>query len=113
MKTRRGIAPGYNAQAAVVATNARARTILGRDAPAGRIVAAAQVSTQPSDTAQLAPVMAEAIATLGAIPRVTVADAGYFDGVQLAAAADLGALVVAPDATDEARESLSPGGVRV
>jgi len=36
MKGRQGIAPAYNAQAAVVATNATAQALLGATAPAGR-----------------------------------------------------------------------------
>ena len=102
MKTRRGIVPGYNAQLAVAATNARAQTLLGRAAPAGRIVLAAQVSTQPADTALLVPLLAQLVATLGTTPRVTVADAGYFDGAALAGAADLGATVVVSEQSAEA-----------
>lgn len=102
MKTRRGIVPGYNAQAAVVATNERAQSILGRSAPRGRIVVAATVSTQPTDTAQLATVVAAAIAGTGVIPGVTLADAGYFEGGQLAAVAKLGVAVVVPESNDEA-----------
>lgn len=102
MKTRNGIVPGYNAQLAVAATNARAQTILGRAAPAGRFVLAAQVSTQPADTTRLVPVLADVIAILGTTPQVTVADAGYFDGAALAGAAALGAPVVVSEPSTEA-----------
>jgi hypothetical protein len=102
MKTRRGILPAYNAQLAVVSTNARAQTILGRAAPAGRIVVAAQVSMQPTDTTLLAPMVREVIATVGVAPGVTVADAGYFEGGNLAAVAEMGATVVVSESNTEA-----------
>jgi hypothetical protein len=105
MKTRRGVLPAYNAQLAVVATNARARAMLGRAAPEGRIVVAAEVSTQPTDATLLAPMVRAAIAAVGVTPGVTVADAGYFGGAQLAAVAALGARVVVSESYVEAASS--------
>jgi transposase len=97
MKTRLGTVPAYNAQVAVVATTGRAQALLGAGVPAGRIVVAAAVTTQPTDTAQLGPLVAQAAEHLGVVPSVTVADAGYFDGAQLAAAAALGTRAVVPE----------------
>ena len=97
MKGRQGIAPSYNGQAAVVPTNATAQAILGAEAPAGRFVVAATVTTLPNDAEELVPVITEAITQLGQAPALTVADAGYHSGEALAAAASAGYPVVLPE----------------
>jgi IS5 family transposase len=97
MKIGRVIEPGYNAQAAVVALNATAQELLGADAPGGRIVVAATVSTQPTDQHQLVPMITDAVAAVGTMPSLTVADAQYHSGETLAAAEALGYDVVLPE----------------
>lgn len=99
MKGRQGITPSYNAQAAVVPTNANAHAILGADAPAGRFVVAATLTTAPTDEQELVPVISEAITQLGQAPALTVADAGYHSGEMLAAAESAGYPVVAPESS--------------
>ena len=91
MKTRQGITPGYNAQAAVVAVP------LGPGVPAGRLITAAEVTARAHDHGLLAPMIADAAALSGQHPVVTVADAGYHDAASLAACAELGAPIAVPE----------------
>jgi hypothetical protein len=94
MKGRQGIAPGYNAQAAVAATSATAQALLGDRAPAGRFVVAATVTAPANDVQELAPLLTEAVAQLGQAPDLTVAAAGYHSAAALAQVAEAGHAVV-------------------
>jgi len=94
MKGRPGIAPSYNAQAAVAATSATAQTLLGDRAPAGRFVVAATVTAQANDVQELVPVLTATVDTLGQAPDLTVADAGYHSAAALAQVAAAGYAVV-------------------
>lgn len=103
MKIEKGISPGYNAQAAVVATNGTARAVLGADAPGGRIVVAAIVTTQPTDYEQLVPMITAATQAIGTAPTLTVAAPrgypGYHSGETLAAAEAAGYPVALPESS--------------
>ena len=102
MKTRQGIAPGYNAQAVVVAV------MVAPDQPAGRLITAAEVTTQAHDHGLLAPLIVAAAELTGQQPVVTVADAGYHDAASLAACAEASMTVAVP----EQRRAANPTGSR-
>lgn len=89
MKTRQGLRPAYNAQAAVVALD------VAHSGQAGRLIVAAALSTEPDDHGHLLPMLAAA-ADQAAVP-LTVADAGYHSGANLAACAEAGYAVVIPE----------------
>ena len=91
MKTRQGITPGYNAQAAVVAVT------VAPDQPSGRLITAAEVTTSPQDHGQLLPLVQAADALSGETATLIVADAGYHDAATIAACAELGLRVVVPE----------------
>jgi transposase len=86
MKTREGNRYAYNAQALT-------------DAKHG-IITAAAVTRQETDTGQLAPLLAQAQATIGpaATAPETLADGGYGAGADLQAAAAQGAKLLVPPA---------------
>jgi transposase len=90
MKTRQGLRPAYNAQAAAVVALDRAHS-----GQAGRMIVAAELSTEPDDHGQLLPMLA-AGADQAPVP-LTVADAGYHSGANLAACAEAGYPVVIPE----------------
>jgi transposase len=106
MKGRQGIAPSYNAQAAVAATSATAQALLGAAAPAGRFVVAATVTPQANDVQELVPVLTAAVTELGQAPDLTVADAGYHSAAALAQVDDAGYAVVVA----EPRRGPEPAG---
>jgi transposase len=91
MKTRQGIVPAYNAQAAVVAV------AVAPDQPPGRLITAAEVTTAPQDHGQLLPLAHAAAALSGASATLIVADAGYHDAATIAQCAELGLPVVLPE----------------
>lgn len=92
VKTRRGIQPGYNAQAVVARSNAG--TV---GTPSGRIILATELTTTVNDQGQL-PVMADAlVATAGRGAEVLVADKGYHDAASLVACAERGVTIVVPE----------------
>ncbi len=92
MKAKQGIIAGYNAQAVV---SPLAAEVAGRT---GLLITAAEVVTDPTDVAQLLPMCAAAEATSGERAALTLADAGYHSGPNLAACAELGQPVVMPEA---------------
>ncbi len=92
LPTRQGWVAGYNAQAAVVATPP------GVDHPRGRVIVAVDVVTAEHDAGQLLPVRDAAVATLGQVPEVLLADGGYHGGPDLEACAARGQVVVMPEA---------------
>lgn len=96
MKTRgQGIVPSYNAQAVT-------------DADSGLVVAA-EVVTAPSDEAQLVPMLAAVQEQLGAVATDTVADGGYADPAQLAAAQERGYAVLVNLGAQRAPAEDTPG----
>lgn len=82
--------PAYNAQAVVASV---ARSTVAR----GRLIVAVDVRTRADDHDVLPALIAQAAARTGRLAAVTVADAGYSSGADLAACADLGATVVVPE----------------
>ena len=82
--------PAYNAQAVVapVATGTDQR---------GRLIVALDVRTRADDHAILPALIAQAAARTGQAAQVTVADAGYYSGDDLAACAAMNATVVIPE----------------
>ena len=107
MKTRHGLAPAYNAQAAVVATTAAARARLGAAAPSGRVIVATDVIAANPDRGQLAPLIAQAEANLGQAVALTVADGGYASGPDIATATAAGYPVLVPEPKQAAPYHLS------
>lgn len=96
MKTRgSGIVPCYNAQAVT-------------DADSGLVVAA-EVVTAPSDDAQLVPMLDAVQEQLGGVAADTVADGGYADPAQLAAAQERGYAVVVNLGAQRAPAAGTPG----
>lgn len=91
MKTRQGITPGYNAQAAVVAVT------VAPDQRPGRLITAAELTTSPQDHGQLLPLVQAAEALSGETATLIVADAGYHDAATIAHCAELGRRVVVPE----------------
>jgi transposase len=89
-RTRHGILPGYNTQVVVAPLDAAAA---GRT---GMLLTAVEVVSNPSDRQQLLPLLEQAEATTGQA-TVTLADAGYHSGANLAACAERGQQVVMPE----------------
>ena len=90
MKTRRGIVPGYNAQAVVspLATD---------DGMSGMLVTAVDVVDESYDSKCLPPMVNRAEDATGVRVPLTLADAGYFAGKHVAEFHDRGQQVVMPD----------------
>ena len=90
MKTRRGIVPGYNAQAVVspLATD---------DGMSGMLVTAVDVVDEPNDTGRLTVMTKQAEEVTGVRVPMTLADAGYFAGKHVAELHRRGQQVVMPD----------------
>jgi transposase len=103
MKTRQGLQPAYNAQAVVVPLDA------ARSGGPGRLILAAELSTDPDDHGQLLPLLTAA-RLADHPPPLTVADAGYHSGANLAGCAAAGYPVVMPDAEppQRSRRGFSP-----
>ena len=81
-----GYVLGYNAQAMV-------SPIIG----GGLLITAAEVTQDPADTGQLLPLIAASREVTGRPPPLTLADAGYFSGANLAACAQEGLAVAIPE----------------
>ena len=90
MKTRRGIVPGYNAQAVVspLATD---------DGMSGMLVTAVDVVDESYDSKCLPPMVNRAEDATGVRVPLTLADAGYFAGKHVAEFHGRGQQVVMPD----------------
>ena len=89
--TARGVnRPAYNAQAVVAPVASGTGT-------GGRLIVALDVRTRADDHGVLPELIAQATARTGQPAAVTVADAGYYSGADLAACAVLGATVVVPE----------------
>lgn len=96
MTARGSNRPAYNAQA-VVAPVAAICGAGGPGNPGGRLIVAVAVRTRADDHDVLPALIAQAAERTGQIAAVTVADAGYYSGADLAACAELGATVVIPE----------------
>lgn len=96
LKTRSGYVVGYNAQAMV---SPLLPDVAGHG---GLLISAAEITVDPDDHQQLIPMIARAQENLGAPAAVTLADAGYHSGENLAAAEQAGLTVIMPESqTDE------------
>lgn len=91
VKTRHGLQPGYNGQAAVCAVPMPAGE------PDGRMVVGGSLTTDPNDRQQLLEQITTARALCGEVAEVVLADAGYITHDALAGAEALGQVVVAPE----------------
>ncbi len=89
MLGRQGTIAGYNAQAVVVP--------VAQEAGGGMLITAAVVTQDATDQAQLLPMVAEAQVVSEGRPELTLADAGYLSGNNLAACRESGITVVIPD----------------
>lgn len=101
MKGRQGYVAGYNGQAMVAPLTPAA---LGADEPGGLLITAADVTADPDDHAQLAPMIEAARENAGAATAVTLADGGYHSGPNLAACDGLGQPILMPEAQRRAAE---------
>ena len=90
MKTRQGTEPRYNAQAMVSPTN-------GSAGARGMLVTAAEVTDDPNDYSQLVRMLQKAEEATGVRSEVTLADAGYHSGRNLAECGLRGQRVVMPE----------------
>ena len=91
MKTRQGITLAYNAQAMVSPVTAEGKE-------GGMLITAADVTDDPVDQSQLAPMLEQAEETSGHRAETTLADAGYHSGANLEECARRGQQVVMPEA---------------
>lgn len=89
LRTRGGYIIGYNAQAMA--------SPVPRDKGGGQIITAADITPHVNDAHELLPMMEQAEANSGVTSTVTLADAGYHSGANLAACAERGRAVVMPD----------------
>ena len=77
LRTQGSYVTGYNAQVMAAPVN--------HGAGKGLLITAAEVTQDPSDNAQLMPLIIAAAESAGRTPALTLADAGYFSGANLAA----------------------------
>ena len=98
MKTRQGITLAYNAQAVVSPVTAEGKE-------SGMLITAADVTDDPVDQSQLAPMLEQAEETSGVRAETTLADAGYHSGSNLEECDRRGQQVVMPEAQGRALES--------
>jgi len=94
MKTRQGTAPAFNAQAVV------APLLPGNDGgrPASFLITGTGIAPGTADSAQLLPMIDQAADIVGRSAALTLADAGYHSGANLAACAARGQAVAMPEA---------------
>lgn len=108
MKTRQGIITGYNAQAMVSPVESP-QTAQGPDRneglckkERGLLITAADVVADPTDTAQLMPMLDQAQENTGKRAEVSLADAGYHCGGNVEACALRQQTIVMPEAQQRA-----------
>ena len=95
MRTRDGLMMAYNAQAMVSAVEVDGEA-------SGMLITAAEVTSELSDESQLEPMMDKAEEALGERAEMTVADAGYHSGSNVAESQAKGRLVAMPESQDKA-----------
>lgn len=103
MKTRQGVAAGYNAQAVVTPVGSPEGQPPGK-AKAALLITAADVVSKTTDTAQLMPMLKQAEENSGKRADISLADAGYHSGANLEACDLRQQVVVMPESQDRARE---------
>ncbi len=91
LKARSGYLVGYNAQAMV---SPLLPNVAGHP---GLLISAAEITVEPDDHRQLLPMIASAQENLGDTVAVTLADAGYHSGENLAASEHAGLTVIMPE----------------
>lgn len=96
VKSRDGFIAGYNAQIMVSPTTKRA------DGTSGRIITSTAVVCDRNDTAQLLPMIDSAARMTGQRAGITLADAGYHSGANLAGCFGRGQRVLMPEAQEKA-----------
>ncbi len=96
VKSRHGIVAGYNAQAMVSPLEP------DKAGASGLLITAAEVVNDPDDHAQLIPMLEQAQDNTGEPAGMTLGDAGYHSGANLAACAEREQLVVMPEAQQRA-----------
>jgi len=94
MKSRQGIVAGYNVQAVVSPMKTSETGI------AGMFITAVDAVQDAGDTKQLVPMMEQAEEVTGTQANITVADAGYESGSNLAACEQRKQVIVMPQAED-------------
>jgi transposase len=97
LKSRQGYVVGYNGQAVVSPLLPDVAGV------GGLLISAAEVTVDPDDHRQLIPMIERAHENLGEAVAVTLADAGYHSGENLAACEQAGLAVVMPEAHAEER----------
>ena len=97
MKTGHAIAPAYNAQAMVSPT---VSPVEQDGESTGMLITAADVVDVVNDNYQLAPMMGRAEEATGTRTPMTLADAGYFSGRDLADCEGRGQQVVVPESRE-------------
>ena len=90
MKGRHGILPAYNAQAIVSEVG------VGKGQHHGMLITAVDVVDDPTDYAQLAPMLEEAETMTGVRSDIVLADGGYHSGPNLEACHERGQTLVVP-----------------
>ena len=98
MKTGQGITLAYNGQMVV-------SPVVAEGKEAGMFITAAAVVDDPTDHAQLGPMLEQAEETTGVRAETTLADGGYHSGSNLEECARRGQQVVMPEAQRRALES--------
>ena len=99
MKTNQGITLAYNGQAVV-------SPVVAEGKETGMLITAAGVSDDPTDYAQLGPMMKQAEETTGVRAETTLADGGYYSGSNLEECARRGQQVIMPEGQRQALDSL-------
>ena len=99
MKTSQGITLAYNGQAVV-------SPVVAEGKETGMLITAAGVSDDPTDYAQLGPMMKQAEETTGVRAETTLADGGYYSGSNLEECARRGQQVIMPEGQRQALDSL-------
>jgi transposase len=94
MKSRQGIIPAYNVQAMA------SPAIIGEEKGKGMIITALETVIDPFDTPQLTPMLDQARENTGVKAAVTLTDAGYHSGTNLADCAQREQKIVMPESQD-------------
>jgi transposase len=96
MKSRQGIIPAYNVQAMT------SPAIIGNEKQKGMIITAVDTVLDPADAAQLTPMLDQAYENTQAKAEITITDAGYHSGSNLADCAQRKQTIIMPESQDPA-----------